>query len=84
MIPNVLQVEASGESADRVTTTPLGLTAARLGEGGSKWRVSTVGPFEAWACHGCGYTEFYARDFANVLAHLAADPATGVRLVDAR
>ena len=82
-IQHVLQVEASGETADRTLTTPLGLTAARLGEGGSRYRVSTVGPLEAWACHGCGFTELYARDFAQTLAHLASDPSTGVRFVDA-
>jgi hypothetical protein len=43
--------------------------------------MSTVGRFEA-TCHACGYTEFYARDFAQVFAHLASNPASGVRFVD--
>ena len=83
MVQHVLQVEATGEYGDRVSTTPLGLTAARLGEGGSNLRVSTVGPLEAWTCHGCGYTELYARDFAHTLARMAADPKSGVHFVDA-
>jgi predicted nucleic-acid-binding Zn-ribbon protein len=82
VVEQVQQVDASGEYADRVISTPLGLTAARLGEGGSSLRMSTVGRFEAWTCHGCGYTELYARDFAQALAHLAANPANGVRFVD--
>jgi predicted nucleic-acid-binding Zn-ribbon protein len=83
VVEQVQQVDASGENADRVVTTPLGLTGARLGEGGSQWRVSTVGRFEAWACHACGYTELYAHDFASVFAQLAANPANGIRFVDA-
>ena len=83
IVEQVQQVDATGEYADRTTTTPLGLTAARLGEGGSSLRMSTVGRFEAWTCHGCGYTELYARDFAQVFAHLAANPASCVRFVDA-
>ena len=83
MIERSQQVEATGEAGDRVTTTTLGLTAARLGEGGSQLRVSTVGPLEAWTCHACGYTELYARDYAGALAHLASNPANGVRFIDA-
>jgi len=82
IIEQVEQVDASGESGDRTMTTPMGLTAARIGEGGSSLRVSTIGRFEAWTCHDCGYTELYARDFAAVLAHMAADPRNGVRFVD--
>jgi hypothetical protein len=77
------QVDASGEYADRTISTPMGLTAARIGEGGSTLRMSTIGRIEAWTCHGCGYTELYARDFAQVLAYLAANPANGVRFLDA-
>jgi predicted nucleic-acid-binding Zn-ribbon protein len=81
-IDSVLQVDASGEMGDRTITTPLGLTAARIGEGGSSLRMSTIGPLAACTCHDCGYTEFYAREFGAVLAHLAADPRNGVRYID--
>ena len=83
VVEQVQEVDASGETADRVISTPLGLTAARIGEGGSSLRMSTIGRFEAWACHACGYTELYAHDFAAVLAHLAQDPRNGIRFVDA-
>lgn len=82
VVEQVQQVDATGEYGDRTNVTPLGLTAAKLGEGGSQLRVSTIGRFEAWTCHACGYTEFYASDFANALAHLARDPRNGVRAVD--
>ncbi len=39
-----------------------------------------VGSFEAWICNGCGYTEWYAKDFAQ-LAYLADDYDSGVRMV---
>lgn len=82
-IDSVLQVDASGEMADRISSTPLGLTAARIGERGSQFRMSTIGPLEAITCHDCGYTEFYAREFSAVLAHLATDPRNGIRFLDA-
>ncbi len=81
VVEEVRQVDATGDAGDRTTRTPLGLTAARIGEGGSSLRMSSIGRFEAWTCHACGYTELYARDFANVLAHLARDPQSGVRFI---
>ena len=81
-VDSVLQVDASGEVGDRTIVTPLGLTAARIGEGGSQLRVSTIGPLGALTCHDCGYTEFYAREFGAVLAHLAKDPSNGIRFLD--
>ncbi len=44
-------------------------------------RVS-VGHFETWVCHGCGYTEFYARD-QRQLVQLAEQHPEQVRIVDA-
>ena len=78
----MLQVDASGEVADRTNSTPMGLTAARIGERGSQFRMSTIGPLGALTCHDCGYTEFYAREFGAVLAHLAKDPSNGIRFLD--
>ena len=81
VVEQVEQVDAT-EGGNRTGTTPFGLTAAKLGEGGSTLRVSTVGRIEAWACHACGYTEFYSRNFADVLGWLARDPRSGVRFLD--
>lgn len=39
-----------------------------------------IGTFEAWICDGCGYTEWYAKDFKD-LAKLAAHPDAGIRMV---
>jgi predicted nucleic-acid-binding Zn-ribbon protein len=83
VVEQVQEVEATGEYGDKVSSTPLGLAAVRLGEGGSTLRVSTVGRLEAWTCHACGYTELYAHDFAAVFAQLAADPKNGIHLIDA-
>ncbi len=81
VVEQVQQVDATG-GGDRIVATPLGLTAAKLGEGGSPFRLSTVGRLESWTCHACGYTEFYASHFADVLAQLAGDPRNGVHAVD--
>lgn len=51
-------------------------------EGGSFFsiaRLTPVGSFDAYVCAGCGYSELYAKDFAQ----LREDPARGVRLLDA-
>jgi predicted nucleic-acid-binding Zn-ribbon protein len=82
IVEQVQQVDATGEYGDRTTSTPFGLTAARVGEGGSTLRMSTIGRIEGWTCHACGYTEFYARDYAQILPHLAAHPSSGVRFID--
>ena len=40
-----------------------------------------VGAFDVLICAGCGYTEWYARDFGD-LEELAEDPRHNVRLLD--
>ena len=42
-------------------------------------RMTPVGSFDAYVCAGCGYSELYAKDFAE----LREDSARGVRLLDA-
>jgi len=42
-------------------------------------RMTPVGSFDAYVCAGCGYSELYAKDFAE----LHEDAARGVRLLDA-
>jgi predicted nucleic-acid-binding Zn-ribbon protein len=42
-------------------------------------RMAPVGSFDAYLCAGCGYSELYAKD----IAELREDPAQGVRLLDA-
>lgn len=42
---------------------------------------SVAGRYEVFVCAGCGYTEWYAKDLAN-LQYFAADPSYGVRLLE--
>jgi predicted nucleic-acid-binding Zn-ribbon protein len=41
-------------------------------------RPLTAGRFDAYVCHDCGYTEFYARDRAE----LRHEPLAGVHLLE--
>lgn len=43
--------------------------------------LSAVGTYETWICAGCGFTEWYAQDAAELLDRLARIPGSGVRVV---
>jgi predicted nucleic-acid-binding Zn-ribbon protein len=43
--------------------------------------TKVIGRFESWICAACGYTEFYAKDLADVDA-LASQWPEDVRIVD--
>ena len=45
---------------------------------GPREPLLTAGSFDAYVCHGCGYTEFYAHHLAE-LRHM---PSSGVHLLE--
>lgn len=63
-----------------VTSLPCHARAVGIDED-NQYRAD-VGGFEAWICAACGYTEWYAKDFARALELYVAQRGEGVRVVD--